>query len=185
MKAIIFIALILCFLIGGVAESQAFWWSQKKEAGEPAKETGKPAAEKPKDTPAPKQALSKDARLTLKKEKSKQLNNSEWEIKLASFDNKRKSDKDIIIFRNNQISSQNLTRNGFAPTNYTLTVQEDGIAVWETMQKNDKGDVIYWRAEINADLTKMQGVLSKHLNNKPAQDYSFSSVNKKALPALN
>jgi hypothetical protein len=65
-------------------------------------------------------------------------------------------------------------------TNYTLTIQDDGKVVWETMQTSEKAGIVFRRREIDLNIEKMQGILSQRIDDKTTRDYAFVSVSKKA-----
>ena len=201
--------LILCFLITCCHKSLAFWWgSEQKEAqvlgveqtskpDQPEKIEDKESAESARlqdeeakrlaeqEKKAQEEAIKAEAwqKLNeLKQANRDKLNNTEWEIELNSLTSQGKSpDRDIITFKDNQISSANLSRIGFAPTNYTLTIHKNGSLTCETMQSSGKGGIAFWRAEIDANMEKMQGILSHRINNKTSRDYSFLSITKKVV----
>ena len=172
-KAPILILVMVVLLIFN-ADSFAFWWQEKKEE-----------SESPKAAPAKTRQISGDAKQILKETKRKQLNNTEWEIELTTFgDPKRKrTETDILTFQNNQVSSASLSKQGYSPTNYTPNLQDDETFVWETMQTAAKGGVAFWRGEIDANMEKMQGILSHHVSDKKTNDYTFQSVNKRVIPS--
>ena len=72
---------------------------------------------------------------------------------------------------------------GFPTTNFTLTVQEDGVVVWETMQTSEKSGIAFWRGEFDPKMESMRGVVSYQPDKKSKQDYSFTSAAKKTIPA--
>src|SRR5687767_1716243 len=60
-------------------------------------------------------------------ESRKDLNGTQWEVEVSSQDPKAKNTgKDILTFQNNQVTSRNLSKRGFASTNYTITPLDDG-----------------------------------------------------------
>jgi hypothetical protein len=183
MRRSILIILILCFLVAYESDSSAFWWKQQKqETAVP--EVKEAEQKKKKEEEINRLAEEKRARMReLKEKKRKQLNNTEWRIELSVFGAgaKEQKDTDIITFKDNQVSSANLSRGGFSATNYTLTIQQDETLIWETMQTSNKGGIAFWRGELDPKMEKMRGVLSHHLSDKTAKDYSFSSTGKKAV----
>jgi hypothetical protein len=194
MKRIILAALVICFLIGHTSTSEAFWWLRKKEAEKPVEvEEARPEGKKqeePKKSAEQKKAAkmrvepvptTADARRALIEKKRKLLNNTEWEIELSPLSGKGRKQSDIITFSNNQVSSKDLVRRGFSATNYTLTIQDDGKVVWETMQTSEKSGIAFWRGELDVNIEKMHGILSHRIDDKRTRDYSFVSVSKKAI----
>jgi|GEM_PF-991311 len=210
MRTVVLVTLTLCFLIACHNESLAFWWNWKKkteqvpapemkeaqrpveqqkmteeEAAEIAKaEEAKRLAEEQKraEEEAARKEQARQKIRELKKNRAEELNNTEWEIELSLLDSQGKApDRDIITFKDNQISSANLNRSGFAPTNYTLTINEDGTVTCETMQSSGKGGIAFWRAEFDANIEKMRGILSHRIDEKTSKDYSFRSITKRVI----
>jgi REP element-mobilizing transposase RayT len=104
------------------------------------------------------------------------LNRTEWEIELKPRGDSGKdySKYDRIYFDSGKITSRNLTSKGFASSNYTLTIRDDGTLVWETMQKSEHGDTVYWRGEQKDG--KMKGVFSRQSADNKLQTFSFKSL---------
>ncbi|MFH1339065.1 MAG: hypothetical protein ABIH40_04425 [Candidatus Omnitrophota bacterium] len=192
MRRIVFTVLILCFLISYVSESEAFW-GKKKKAEEPAKveevkpevKKAKPPAEEKKEAERKVEVVpaTADAKRALLEKKQKLLNNTEWEIELSPLSGKGKKESDTLTFSNNQVSSKDLIRRGFSASNYTLSMQDDGNVVWETMQSSEKAGIAFWRGEIDPNVERMQGILSHRIDDKTTRDNTFVSVGKKAIEA--
>ncbi len=113
--------------------------------------------------------------------KKKELNGHEWEIKVTSSADKTKITTDTLYFRDMKFESKNMTAQGYNTTNYTIALQEGGPSVWETMQSNDKGMAVFWRAEWQGD--SMHGLMSKQVGEGKNEDYFFASVTSKEIPA--
>ena len=103
-----------------------------------------------------------------------QLNGTKWLIDLTpiSTEGKVKPAKDAVKFDLTKIGSEYLVKQGYPQSNYTLTIGEDGTAVWETMQTKEGEGVAFWRGEFHGEL--MRGVLSKHPLKGDPEDFSFS-----------
>ncbi|MGD9014626.1 MAG: hypothetical protein PVI33_01190 [Candidatus Omnitrophota bacterium] len=209
MKRLVLAVLIFGFLVAGSDESLAFWWWERKEEVKQApvaEEIKKPVQQQVAEEEARRAAEAQEAnRLAerqkmaeeeasrkeaaqqelreLKQNKVEELNNTEWQIELSLFEGGKKS-TDVITFKDNQVVSANLSRAGFSPTNYTLTVQKNGIVVWETMQTSTRGEIAFWRGEFDSSLNKLRGILSHKLSNKTSRDYYFWSTQKKMLPVV-
>ena len=84
---------------------------------------------------------------------------------------KKQTVMDKITFKNKQLSSEAFAKEGYTPSNVTLTIEESGSAVLETMQRNDKGDVLSWRGELSD--SRMGGVISKQSSQGEMINYSF------------
>ena len=106
----------------------------------------------------------------------------EWPIYLVTMaEKKTKAETDVLTFPEGKIISKNLTDKGYPASNYTVTVQEDGLIIWETMQTAEKGDIAFWRGELQGEV--MRGVLSMHPVKGETKDYSFSTVPIEVKPA--
>jgi hypothetical protein len=195
MNKAIFLGVILSFLFGCLSQSEAGWWGKKKEAEETVETqksgTGESqlvkAQEKqkmPDKKQTEKEQKSLDAKRALAEKRRGELNNTEWLIELSplSGTGKEKKETESVIFQDNQITLANLSKKGFPSTNYTVTVQDNGIVVCETMQTSEKSGVAFWRGEIDANMQGMKGILSIHVDNAASNDYSFTSVSKKSIP---
>ncbi len=80
---------------------------------------------------------------------------------------------DKITFLNNTVRSDYFLTEGFVPSNYSAHLQEDGLLVWETMQRNPKGDVIFWRGEVKQG--GMRGVFRKKFADGNSEGVTFKS----------
>ncbi|MFC1667334.1 hypothetical protein ACFL0P_05700, partial [Candidatus Omnitrophota bacterium] len=115
------------------------------------------------------------------------LNNTVWEIELRQMaagnkDNK-KAITDTLRFKDGKIESDRLVSEGFPPSNFTVRLKKD-LIIWETMQRNEKEGVAFWRGESRETEDVMRGVLSWHINKKKVTDYSFISKKSEALPEV-
>ena len=108
------------------------------------------------------------------KEAAALLNGTIWSIEWTplSGGKPKKPLKDTLTFENGKVTSETLSRDGYPTSNYTLTVGEDGVTVWETMQTKEKTGVVFWRGERQGDT--MRGILSKQPADGPPVDHSFS-----------
>lgn len=196
----------LCFLFIGTTSAKA-WFGQKKKTDldkaveqkqiktEPVASTPQKAVvnnevkEEVKKVPEQPQAPQVDqkalkAKRALIEEKRRKLNNTEWKIELralggaAADKNKEKKEVDIVTFKDNQVIIEDFSKKGFPMTNYTLSVQEDGTCIWETMQTSEKSGLAFWRGELNPAMEIMQGILSHHIDDKTTKDFSFVSISK-------
>jgi len=173
----------------------AFWW-QKKEAT-PAKEKATPEVKKEevkkdvkktekqkaqkKAAPQTKDPQAVEQARKLRQVKRQRLNNTSWAIEVVSMSG-GKPIKDTLIFENERFHSEQFLNQGFGESNYTLKVQEDGKAIWETMQTGtEQGEIIFWRGEITPDMDQMKGIYSHQRLGMKADDYSFVSRNQKVL----
>lgn len=119
------------------------------------------------------------AQLELIAAKKAELNDHEWEVKLTAAGDKDKTSSDTLVFKEQMFESKSLTDKGYKPTNYTVSLQEGGPTVWETMQSTDKGEPVFWRGEWEGE--SMRGVMSKQVGEGKNEDYYFSSVASKVI----
>ncbi len=128
-----------------------------------------------------------EKRAAIRKEveiKKAELNGTSWDVEIKSNSGKGiLSGKDTLTFQDERFRSQKAEKNGYAATNYTLTVQENGPTIWETMQTSKDGEATFWRGEWKEDV--MSGVISRQITEGKQtsnEDYNFSSSSKKAVP---
>jgi hypothetical protein len=119
------------------------------------------------------------AQLELIAQKKAELNNHEWDVKMTPSSGKGDATSDVLVFKGQQFESKNMTSKGYKPTNYTVSLQEGGPTVWETMQSTDSGNPVFWRGEWEGE--SMRGVMSKQVGEGKNEDYYFSSTASKAI----
>jgi len=189
-KAFIFV-LAGCFVFITLYNVEAGLFGKKKssqtEETTPLKETQpQQKAEEPKKEPEQKkidkaQQAAINAKRAIIERKRAELNNTEWQIELMPLSGKGAKETDTVVFKNNQVSSTGYGKKGFPATNYTLTVEDNGVAVWETMQTSEKSGVVFWRGEIDPGMESNKGIVSYHLDESTIRDYSFVSTAKRQI----
>ena len=97
-----------------------------------------------------------------------ELNGTEWKVTLTS--EKGKSENDTLVFKDKKFISVNFEKQKYAPTNYTLSVKDDGATVFETMQTKGN-DVLFWHGMVQDQ--KLRGVVSIHAKGQ-VNDYSLN-----------
>jgi hypothetical protein len=191
MKRLTVLLAAICFLLINLTAAQAWVWGKKAET-KPAATQEPAAAAKPKETakPVPVDQAEKareeafKAKRAIAQKKLNELNNSEWAIELTSMNNlKAKKEMDTVTIKNSQVSIAGFAKKGFPTTNFTLTVQEDGTVIWETMQTSEKSGIAFWRGELDPKLQIMRGVVSHQIDKKNKNDFSFISTARKNIPA--
>ncbi|MFH0839264.1 MAG: hypothetical protein V1893_03670 [Candidatus Omnitrophota bacterium] len=126
------------------------------------------------------QAVMLNAQLSTSEEvaqaKKAELNNTEWAVEVTPLGAKGKiqAESDIVSFADGKFISRNLEAAGFTAANFSVRVEEDGTAVWETMQTTENGDVTSWRGTIMQGI--MRGNISKRDSRGRTSDFSFSGV---------
>lgn len=160
MKGIILTAMVLSFLAMDVGSSTA---AEKKKTA-PATKTTTTVSE-----------VSASARREAEANAKETLAAKEWTIYLtAAGAKKAKSETDVLTFSEGKLTSKNLSSKGYPTSNITVTVQDNGTIIWETMQTKENGDMAFWRGELEGQI--MRGVLSLQSEKGGAQDFSFSNV---------
>ena len=106
------------------------------------------------------------------------LKSKEWAIYLTPEEGQKgvSSDTDILTFTDGTILSKNLSTKGYLASNFGLTIQNDGTAVWETMQVDEtQKDLAFLRGEL---LTNgiMQGTLFLKPQKGQKVTYYFSTT---------
>lgn len=126
-------------------------------------------AKEKKPTPPP--AVKPDQRV---QEAQSRLNGTEWTIQVTPLGGTQPKypEADTLRFEKGKVSSKQLDNAGFMATNYTLTVGDDGVPVWETMQTSGDTSVALWRGQIHGET--MRGMFSKHSAQGEITDSAFS-----------
>ena len=138
----------IILLIMGISGA-AFYFINKNQAGFPKKPT-----------------------VTYRMQKPQDLSGTEWQVRLTSTGGAKEL-TDNLIFKNGKFISARLYSLGYPDSNYSSEI-DGGRLSWETMQ-SIPGASVSWRGEISED--KMTGIMSLREEGKPAQDFSFMSVN--------
>lgn len=114
-------------------------------------------------------------------EKKAELNGHEWDIKLVPAADPKNGtpSTDVLVFKDMKFEAKGMTTDGYKPTNYTISLQEGGPSVWETMQSNESGPSIFWRGEWEGE--SMRGVMSKQSADGTNESFYFSSVSSKVV----
>lgn len=102
------------------------------------------------------------------------LDGTRWTIELSPLGGgeKAKPRKDTVTFGASTTASEWLSTQGYPRSNYTVTIGDDGVVVWETMQTHEGEGVAFWRGEVHG--ATMRGVLSRHPVEGTPQDFSWS-----------
>lgn len=197
MKRVLSILVAAGLIVGVTTAAHAWFWDKPKEdkaaaTAQPKKEeAARPAvAPAPKTQPKPAAKTSEKAKLDAEKKaqearkakrelvekKRREIDNLEWGIQLSPLSGKGKKFSDTVVFKDGTVSFKEFGKKGFSPSNFSLKIQEDDVAVWETMQTAEKAGVAFWRGEISPDIQTMRGVLSYRIDDKTKEDYSFINI---------
>jgi hypothetical protein len=110
------------------------------------------------------------------------LESKEWAVYLSHADNPRaRATADVLTFKEGKVFSKNLVSQGYAESNYTLSIGSDGIPVWETMQVNEKEGLAFMRGELRTD--EMKGAISMQPHKGGKSTLYFSTLVPAVQPA--
>jgi len=176
--------LVLSFFMGlsGIA------FAQEAKAKPVVKAAAKEIAVETKAvTPEPAGLSVKDIITNQALEKAKEtLISQEWLVYVMPAAGKRSRgmEEDTMIFKDGKISSKNLLAKGYPESNFTLKMQDEYTAVFETMQVNEKEGIAFIRGELNGSVLK--GVISMQpkKGEKEAMNFSSEKPEAQAQPAL-
>lgn len=118
------------------------------------------------------------------KKANEALAGKDWQIEVVETSaQKTKPETDVLTFTQGKITSQNYSAKGYPSTNITLTLQDSGAIVWETMQTDPEQGTVFWRGELVNGL--MSGAISLQPKKGDNKDYYFMMVSpkEKAEPA--
>ena len=110
--------------------------------------------------------------LTQAIKKAEELDATEWEVKLMPVSGGDET-LDTLNFTQGRFISGKLNTTGYTASNYTLTIEDNGKIIWETMQTGPQGTAS-WRGELEQGI--MRGILSLRQDGKEPQDFSFMSI---------
>lgn len=120
-------------------------------------------------------AVSPAARQEAEAKAKETLAAKEWTIYLTAMGQKKAGQEtDMLNFAEGKLSSKNLSGKGYPASNCTITVQPNGTIIWETMQTAEKGEMAFWRGELEGQV--MRGVLSLQPLKGQARGFSFTNV---------
>jgi len=116
----------------------------------------------------------------IKIEIRERLDGSIWSLILNESGGGKKNIKDTLTFDGRTVSSERLLKEGYNTSNYSLMVQDDGSAVWQTMQVKEGAGRSFWRGEFKGE-DKMYGMLSKQPTEGTPQNFSFNAILEKGV----
>jgi len=106
------------------------------------------------------------------KKRQMELDGYQWNIGLKEIGGQGR-ENDVIVFTSLRVKSERLNRDGFIGTQYSKRVKR-GKMVWETIQRNGKGESASWKGEWDGNV--MRGVMRREYLNGLTRDYSFTSM---------
>lgn len=107
-----------------------------------------------------------------------QLAGTSWDIQIAAANGigAKPVQEDELHFDSGKVISEFLSKQGFAATNYSLTLQPDGTSIWETMVTAQSGEIICWQGEVAGN--RMRGMMTRQLPGQETLNFSFVGVAK-------
>ena len=79
--------------------------------------------------------------------------------------------KDTLSFSGDKMASERFGESGFLSSKFTLTMNDDGVPVWEATQLNQNEGIILWKGEVHGQT--VQGIVSQHPLKGSTQDFIF------------
>ena len=134
-----------------------------------------------KKTAAPTTPMSDAVRNQLAAQAKNKLESRQWEVSVTSAGKKAATEADVFTFTNGKVTSKNLSAQGYKKSNLNVGIQDDGTAVWETMQVNANNDLAFFRGELFG--TAMKGVISMQPVKGAKTVLHFSTALQQATPA--
>ncbi len=188
------------FVLCVVSASYAWWGKKAKEAPASTKEVARveasvraeeavPAApaeeikEEERPAPVPPAVSTEDLakKRAQKEKKRKAIDGNQWEVTVIPMSGKGEKTLDTLVFSDNKFFSQVYEKKGYAPSNYTVSLTDEGRPVVETMQSEEKMGILFWRVEFDENLAGCRGVISHQVSENKTEDYSFVSTGKKPV----
>jgi len=80
---------------------------------------------------------------------------------------------DKLIFSQGTVVSNYFLSKGFVASNYSLSIKDDKTITWETMQRNEAGEIVFWRGEEKEG--NMKGTFSRRYLNGTTDALTFTS----------
>lgn len=120
--------------------------------------------------------LKEELRKAAEREARETLKMKEWEIYLTPQEAPKrvKNETNVLTFSDGKVASKNLSDKGYNTSNFSLTIQDDGLAVWETMQADVDRNLAFWRGELRENVMRGTLFLSPQKGDKIT--YSFTTV---------
>ena len=102
------------------------------------------------------------------------LEGREWVIYTKPSEGKKiRVETDVLTFKDGTVTSKNLSAQGYGTSNYTPSVQDDGTAIWETMQVRNDVDLIFLRGELRG--TTMRGAMGTKPQKGLRESFDFTT----------
>lgn len=103
------------------------------------------------------------------------LNGTEWAVEMVYVTSKGKKNTsdDTLLFADKKFISGDFDNKGYTPTNYSLTLEEDGTTRFGTMQIKGK-ETSFWKGKVKGD--KIDGSVHTQFSNNTTSTTYFSGT---------
>jgi len=101
------------------------------------------------------------------------LENTQWNIDLVISVDKngdKKIEEDTLVFEGKKFFSKIYEKKGYGRSNYALTVSEDDVTSFGTMQMKGEGETAFWKGNV-VDQTTLKG--SVHFQHPSGKNETF------------
>ncbi len=133
------------------------------------------AADKKKGKEGVAPALTEAQRGAIEARALEQLDAQSWTIYLTMQGAKKpRVETDLLTFTADSVTSQNLLAKGYTGSNISLTAQEDGTTVFETVQRTEDGSMAMWRGRLSGN--KLTGIVNMRSKEGQSDIYSFTTI---------
>ncbi len=116
----------------------------------------------------------------LAKQAQETLNQKSWTVNVLLQGQKRaKGFTDVLTFSGKSMVSQYLSSKGFGGSQYSLRIEPDKAAVFETVQRDAGDNIAMWRGELRGE--RLSGTLTiRYKDTGAVEVYSFSTISAEA-----
>lgn len=153
---------LMTLVIAGLAAGNAEAAEKKKKAPPP-----------PAEAPAPVKTAADVAHEKLHEAWTGKLEGA-WSLELHPMAPEQAARHDTLMFTGRRVESEMLKQDGHGGSNFTLTPQDEQLAIWETMQIAPEGDRALWRGEVRD--AAMSGTLIRQPKDGEALTWSFKGT---------
>ncbi|MCK4882143.1 MAG: hypothetical protein KAS92_03870 [Candidatus Omnitrophica bacterium] len=116
-----------------------------------------------------------------------ELDGTEWIIEVTSVNKEgaKKISEDTLLFKDKMFISKAYGKKGYTPTNYSLTISDDDVTSFGTMQIKDK-ETAFWRGSISGK--KIEGSIHVQFPSGDNMTHQFTGqllkgvLNRKSTP---
>ena len=111
------------------------------------------------------------------------LKAQEWVIYLTPEGGKAVGETDVITFtEEGEVSSKNLLAKGYGDSNFRLTVEANGMGVWETMKVDKDKNLAFLRGELIG--SEMRGSIFMKSTRGTTETYYYSTSTAPTAPVI-